>query len=113
MKGNLYLSALASEQRQRSCESAAGTRPTDGDAGRIHIRLMGEPGQSVVAIMKWNWKVLFRREPVMMFGGGTQAFCGNDDCRLLTWDPTRSAASNLANASEVDWEPTDPDTGPA
>jgi hypothetical protein len=43
-------------------------------------------------------------EPMMILGGGTQAFCGNDDgCRLLTWDPTLSADANLANASEVDW----------
>ena len=44
--------------------------------------------------------------PIKMMGGGTQAFCGNDDCRLLTWDPTKSAEGNLANASEVGWEPT-------
>jgi hypothetical protein len=47
------------------------------------------------------------REPMMMLGGGTQAFCGNDDCRLLTWDPTKSADANLANASVADWEPTE------
>ena len=45
--------------------------------------------------------------PMMVFGDGTQAFCGNDDCRLLCWNPTVSAAGNLANANVVDWEPTE------
>lgn len=46
--------------------------------------------------------------PMMVMGGGTQAFCGNDDgCTLLTWDPSLSLDENLMNARGVDWEPTE------
>jgi len=34
--------------------------------------------------------------------GATQVFCGNNDCRLLMWDPSRSAAENLAGAEEFE-----------
>jgi len=40
--------------------------------------------------------------PVMIFGGGTQAFCGNDDCTLLKWDPSKTLDENLLDAREVD-----------
>jgi len=33
--------------------------------------------------------------------GDEQAFCGNDDCRVLMWDPTMSVADNMADATEV------------
>ena len=41
-------------------------------------------------------------DPVFVLGGGTQAFCGNDDCNVLTWNPTKSADENLLNANFVD-----------
>ena len=39
--------------------------------------------------------------PVMIFGGGTQAFCGNDDCAILMWTPTKSLDDNLMDAGVV------------
>jgi len=27
-----------------------------------------------------------------------QAFCGNDDCNVLTWNPTKSAEQNMFDA---------------
>jgi len=35
----------------------------------------------------------------MVMGGGTQAFCGNDGCPCLTWDPSKSKAENRRNAT--------------
>ena len=39
--------------------------------------------------------------PMMVFGGGTQAFCGNDDCNILMWTPTKSLDDNLLDAREI------------
>ena len=39
--------------------------------------------------------------PYMVMGGGTQAFCGTDDCNCLTWDPSKSAAANRRNVHVV------------
>ena len=33
--------------------------------------------------------------------GPTQAFCGNDDCTLLCWDPSLSLDANLLDAGMV------------
>lgn len=41
------------------------------------------------------------QSPMMTFGGGTQAFCGNDDCTLLMWTPTKSLDDNLMDAGVV------------
>jgi hypothetical protein len=43
--------------------------------------------------------------PVFLLGGGTQAFCGNDDCTLLTWNPSLSLDENLLDAGVVHLEP--------
>ena len=45
--------------------------------------------------------------PVMVFGGGTQAFCGNDDCTLVCWDPSLSAEQNFADAGVIDLQQHD------
>ena len=48
--------------------------------------------------------------PEFVFGGGTQAWCGNGDCPILTWDATKTLAENNADAGTVDlsgWEPPD------
>lgn len=34
--------------------------------------------------------------------GVTQAFCGNDDCRCMVWNPAITQALNLADINEVD-----------
>lgn len=39
---------------------------------------------------------------MMLFGGGTQAFCGTDDCPWFTWDPTKTLAELNATAKTVD-----------
>lgn len=30
-----------------------------------------------------------------------QAFCGNNDCRALMWDPSQPAGPQLANPTEI------------
>ena len=44
--------------------------------------------------------------PIMVLGGGTQAFCGSDDCVLLTWNPSLSLDDNLLDAKGIDFPPT-------
>lgn len=39
--------------------------------------------------------------PLWVLGGGTQAFCSGDECPVLTWDPSASAAENLLNMKPV------------
>ena len=51
--------------------------------------------------------------PMMVFGGGTQAFCGNDDCTLLTWNPSLSLDANLLDAGVVHLPPMADDEGKA
>lgn len=51
--------------------------------------------------------------PVMMFGGGTQAFCGNDDCTLICWKPAVSLDDNLLDAGVVQFPPMADDEGKA
>lgn len=34
--------------------------------------------------------------------GDRQAFCGNDDCVVLTWDPAKTVAELEANMHEID-----------
>lgn len=40
--------------------------------------------------------------PVVLFGGGTQAWCGTDDCPILTWDPTKTLAELNADSKTID-----------
>lgn len=39
--------------------------------------------------------------PAAVFGGGTQAFCSNEDCRVLTWDPTKTLAQLMAGIHQI------------
>jgi hypothetical protein len=48
--------------------------------------------------------------PMMVMGGGTQAFCATDDCEMFTWDPSVSAAQNLANAQRIEITPSIPES---
>ncbi len=41
------------------------------------------------------------RPPVILLGGGRQAFCGTDDCEVFTWDPMESAATFEADARPI------------
>jgi len=45
--------------------------------------------------------------PLWVLGGGTQAFCGNDGCPVLTWDPTVSRAANLLTMKAARWKQTE------
>jgi hypothetical protein len=69
-----HLPALMGQQGQCGREPAARTRPTDGDAVRIHVRSAGQPGERVVAIVKGGWKRMIRCQSVV--DGG------NDDPEL-------------------------------
>lgn len=40
--------------------------------------------------------------PVYLLGGGTQAFCGTDDCPVVTWDPTKTRAELAADMQMID-----------
>lgn len=40
--------------------------------------------------------------PMLLMGGGTQAFCGTDDCPFFTWDPTKTRAELNAEAEVID-----------
>ena len=44
--------------------------------------------------------------PPKFIVGITQAFCGNDACSLLCWDPTLTLDENLLHAGVARWEPT-------
>ncbi len=41
-----------------------------------------------------------KQPPMMAFA--TQAFCGNDECRIMTWDPTSSMDENLDDMGVID-----------
>ncbi len=42
-------------------------------------------------------------QPVFLFGGGTQAFCGNDNgCPVITWNPEETAEQFWASAKQID-----------
>ena len=42
--------------------------------------------------------------PYMVFGGDPpqQAFCGNDDCSTLCWNPSKSVDENLMDTNFVE-----------
>jgi len=40
-------------------------------------------------------------QPPLFSFGGEQAFCGNDDCALILWDPSVSLEDNLMDAGVV------------
>jgi len=40
--------------------------------------------------------------PVFLFGGGTQAWCGTDDCPILTWNPALTLAQLNAGGKVID-----------
>jgi hypothetical protein len=46
--------------------------------------------------------------PFLLMGGGTQAFCGTDDCPFFTWDPTKTLAELNAGAKRTDLRPAGP-----
>jgi hypothetical protein len=38
--------------------------------------------------------------PFLVLVGAVQAFCGNEDCMVLSWNPSRCAEENLADQRE-------------
>ena len=49
--------------------------------------------------------------PFLLLGGGTQAFCGTDDCRVFTWNPALSAEENLADPGLIEFPPPEGGAG--
>jgi hypothetical protein len=47
--------------------------------------------------------------PRFLLGGGTQAFCGTDDCPVFTWDPTKTRAELNASMTVIDLSDMFPD----
>jgi hypothetical protein len=43
-------------------------------------------------------------QPPLMVMGGTQAFCGNTKCRVLTWNPAKGREELLANEVSAEWK---------
>ncbi len=40
--------------------------------------------------------------PYAVLGGGTQAFCATDDCKVITWDPTKPVDELLTDIAFID-----------
>jgi hypothetical protein len=51
---------------------------------------------------------LCRQPPMWLLGGGTQAFCGTEDCKAVTWNPMRTVDENLTDVSFIDLGPFAP-----
>jgi hypothetical protein len=45
--------------------------------------------------------------PAIVFGGGSQALCGTDDCPILMWTLTKSLDDNLLDASVAELSETE------
>ena len=43
------------------------------------------------------------RPPIFVLAG-TQAFCGNDECRVLMWDPSKDRDDLLAKEDRIEWD---------
>jgi hypothetical protein len=39
----------------------------------------------------------------MALAGGEQAFCGNEECHVLSWDPTQTLEVLQADMDVVNW----------
>lgn len=46
-----------------------------------------------------------RSLPGMVLGDGTQAFCVNEDCQMVTWNPTLTASENMRTLGVVTLDP--------
>ena len=45
--------------------------------------------------------------PMMVMGGGTQAFCGNGDgCPVMAWNPMNSREEFLRTAKQIEIRPS-------
>ena len=40
--------------------------------------------------------------PMFAVGAMTQAFCGNEECRVLSWNPRRTKAQNEADSAVIE-----------
>lgn len=49
--------------------------------------------------------------PLWLFGGGTQAWCGTDDCPILTWNPTKTLTELAAELKVVNLDRAEGDAG--
>lgn len=72
--------------------------PVD-QAGRPGVLLARPPGPPTP-----NCPVC-KKPPVMLYGGGTQAFCGDPACQVMTWNPNDTVEQFHATAGTVDLSP--------
>jgi hypothetical protein len=84
----------------RIMREATGLSMTDADADRAELE------RRAAAARDARRPVLTIRCPVCgqlpdMVINPSQAFCGNDDCRALQWDPLQDAATQLAEGTEI------------
>lgn len=43
--------------------------------------------------------------PLLVLGDATQAWCGTENCRTLTWNPSKTVDENLLKVNFVDLAP--------
>lgn len=43
--------------------------------------------------------------PMWLLGGGRQAWCGNEDCKVITWNPTLTTDELINNLNFIDLRP--------
>jgi hypothetical protein len=52
--------------------------------------------------------------PMMVMGGGTQAFCGNGEgCPVMTWNPMNSREEFFRTAKQIEIRPSGDERAPA
>jgi hypothetical protein len=76
----------------------------DGDTGQRMIPPGYETGDQLFSAPRCPG---CDRPPEFALDGGRQAFCGNDDCQVLTWDMTDDPAQFKARAQRVEWTVTE------
>lgn len=63
------------------------------------LQTFTQPGAGGSAVLTPDCPVC--GQPPQLRASARQAFCGNDDCDALMWDPTADAAEQLANRRSV------------
>lgn len=48
---------------------------------------------------------LCRQPPRFLLGGGTQAFCGTDECKIFTWNPMMTIDELFSDMAFIDLGP--------
>ena len=64
--------------------------------GRCHL-FAGDPAGLLCPLCS--------QPPIWLLGGGTQAFCGTDSCKIVTWNPTRTMDELMSDINFIDLGP--------